>query len=57
MRYEELDEKSKKIALRNLKKSIQQRAGIKIGIQRALLMRMAGHHEFLKNGVMNDGNK
>lgn len=52
MRYEELDEKSKKIALRNLKKGIQQRAGIKIGIQKALLMRIVKYHEFSKNGEM-----
>lgn len=48
--FEELDDKSKKIALRTLKKKIQRKVGIKIGIERAFLLRAATKHRFLKNG-------
>ena len=53
--FGELDMKSKKIALRTLKKSIQEKLGIKIGIERTFLKRMAKYHRFLKSGEIKRG--
>jgi len=51
---EELDTKTKKIALRNLKKSIQKKVGIKIGIEKAFLERAVKQHKFYKNGEIEE---